>query len=245
MPKFFVDEEQIQKNTITIQGTDVNHMKHVLRLKEKEEVQIASKQDGSTYRCAIETITEEQIVCTILEKQEESHELPFSITIFQGLPKAEKMEWIIQKCTELGVVEFVPVVFQNCVVKLEEKTAKKKVERWQKIVETAAKQSGRDKIPKVQLPQTLEQVGKQLEAYDAIVVAYEKETTHTLKHALKEIGRYETIAILIGPEGGLEEKEIQFLKEKGANVITLGKRILRTETAPLVVTSNLIYDREG
>lgn len=245
MSKFFVKEEQIQKETITIEGNDVNHIKNVLRLKEKEEIQVTGKQEGITYRCVIETLGEKQVVCKIIEKQEESHELSFSITVFQGLPKAEKMEWVIQKCTELGVAEFVPVVLQNCVVKLDEKTASKKVERWQKIAEVAAKQSGRDKIPLVQFPQTLQQIGTQMEQYDAVMVAYEKEETHTLKQALREVGDYKKIAICIGPEGGLEDKEVQFLHEKGAKVVTLGKRILRTETVALVMTSNLIYDKEG
>ncbi len=245
MPKFFVEENQIQHNTITITGTDVNHIHHVLRLQKDDTIQVTSKQTHITYYCAIQEITAEHVLCTKIAEQQANHELPFSITIYQGLPKAEKMEWVIQKCTELGVDAFVPTIMQNCVVKLEDKNAQKKRERWQKIAEVAAKQSGRDTIPQVQMPQTVKQLGDQLSEYDACILAYEKEEQVTLKQALKEIGEYTKIAVVIGPEGGLEEKEVQFLREKGAKVITLGNRILRTETVALVITSNLIFDREG
>lgn len=244
MPKFFVDETQIKEDNITIYGTDVNHIHQVLRLKEKAEIEIASKQENINYRCKIETILPDKIICNIIEKKEETHELPFSITIYQGLPKAEKMEWIIQKCTELGANEFIPTVLQNCVVKLDEKTAKKKIERWQKIAEVAAKQSLRDKIPKVYMPQTLKQVEMDIQNYDAFILAYEKEEEQTLKQVLKTLENSKKIAILIGPEGGLEEKEVEYLKEKGAKVITLGKRILRTESVAMVMVSNLIYEKE-
>jgi len=245
MPKFFVEDEQIQQERITISGTDVNHISHVLRLGKGEEIEVTSKQGKTNYLCKIEEVLPEEIVCRVMEKKEENHELPFSITVFQGLPKAEKMEWVIQKCTELGVMEFVPTVLQNCVVKLDEKTARKKVERWQKIAEVAAKQSRRDCIPKVQMPQSLQEVGNRVKEQDVFIIAYEKEEVHTLKQVLKKAGDYKKIAILIGPEGGLDEKEVQFLVENGgAKVVTLGKRILRTETVALVMTSNIIYERE-
>ena len=245
MPKFFVEENQIQHNTITITGTDVNHIHHVLRLQKEDTIQITSKQTHITYHCVIQDITSEMVICSKIAEQQANHELPFSITIYQGLPKAEKMEWVIQKCTELGVDAFVPTILHHCVVKLDTQNAQKKTQRWQKIAEVAAKQSGRDSIPQVQMPQTLEQLGERLADYDACIVAYEKEEQVTLKQALQQIGEYTKIAIVIGPEGGLEEKEVQYLRDKGAKVITLGNRILRTETVALVITSNIIYDREG
>lgn len=245
MPKFFVEESQIQDTTITITGTDVNHIHHVLRLQKEDTIQVTSKQTHITYYCEIQKVTAEAVICHKIAQQQANHELPFSITIYQGLPKADKMEWVIQKCTELGVDAFVPTILQNCVVKLDANQAHKKIQRWQKIAEVAAKQSGRDTIPQVQMPQTLQQVGENLAQYDACIVAYEKEEQVTLKQALRAIGEYNKIAIIIGPEGGLEEKEVQFLRQKGVKVITLGSRILRTETVALVMTSNLIYDREG
>ena len=183
-----------------------------------------------------------QIKCKIIEQLQSSSEANVHINIFQGLPKADKMEFIIQKNVEIGVNEITPVEMKRCVVKLEDKSKEKKRERWQKIAETAAKQSGRDYIPKVNNIADIKSICNLIQNYDIVLLAYEEEEQNTLKNELYNIkadldptgsnqDRPLQIAIVIGPEGGLEEQEVESLKKAGAKVVTLGKRILRTETA--------------
>ena len=180
----------------------------------------------------------------LVEKIDKTTESNIYINIFQGLPKADKMELIIQKCTELGVRTFVPVEMERCVVKLDNKTANKKIERWQKIAETAAKQSGRDNIPKVENLINLKKVCNFIEKYDILLLAYENEEDYTLKEALSSIKDKKElkIGIIIGPEGGITTKEVEMLEQAGAKVITLGKRILRTETVGIMMTSIISYE---
>lgn len=246
MPKFFVKTKQIENDKITIIGTDVNHIKNVLRLKEKAELEICDSEKQENYLCSINKIQEDKIECTIKEKLQETTEPKTKVTIFQGLPKSDKMEFIIQKSVELGANDITPVEMARCVVKLNEKDKSKKIERWQKISEVAAKQCQRDIIPKINQIITIKDICKILNDYDAIIVAYEKETNNSIKQELKTIKQenFKKIGIVIGPEGGLEEKEVETLKENGAKVITLGKRILRTETVALSVLSNIIYELE-
>ena len=157
------------------------------------------------------------------------------------------MELIIQKTIELGIYKIIPVDMVRCVVKLEEKDQKKKIERWQKIAEGAAKQSKRDIIPKIEDKIKLKEVINKIEQYDVFIVAYEEETNRTLKQVLKELENKNNykIGILVGPEGGIDAKEIENLKENGATIVTLGKRILRTETAPITMVSNILYELEN
>ena len=236
MQKFFVTENQIDldRNIITIIGDDVKHIKNVLRLSNGEKIQICEKSNQpSKYICNIVNLSAEEIECSIINKCEEKYESNVKIHVFQGLPKAEKMELIIQKCTELGVYEFIPVTMNRCVVKLNEKDIDKKIIRWNKISECAAKQSGRDIIPNVRKPITIKELTYELNKYDLVIVAYENETKSFLKDELKKINNSKNemkIAIIIGPEGGIEEQEIDILKTTKAKVISLGKRILRTET---------------
>lgn len=168
------------------------------------------------------------------------------VTIFQGLPKADKMEYIIQKSTELGAVKIVPVEMVRCVVKLDNKKEDKKIERWQKIAESAAKQSGRDLIPKVEMPININDLCKMIKDFDAVILAYEEEKENTLKNELKKLNKNESIniGVIIGPEGGIDKSEIEKLANAGAKVVTLGKRILRTETASLNIISNIMYEYE-
>lgn len=247
MYKFFVEKEQIENNRIKIIGRDVNHIKNVLRLQQGSEIQIGNAQNEENYKCKIQEINNQYIECTVLEKIEIVTEPNVEIHLFQGLPKADKMESIIQKTTEIGIKEITPVIMARSIVKLEDKTAIKKVERWQKIAEVAAKQSKRDIIPQVNLPTNLKNIYENLSGYDIVLVAYEKEENTTIKQVLRKIAHKKNakIAIIIGPEGGMEQEEIEQLTKAGAKVVSLGKRILRTETAPIVVTTIIIYEWEG
>ncbi|MBR3002258.1 MAG: 16S rRNA (uracil(1498)-N(3))-methyltransferase [Clostridia bacterium] len=246
MPKFFVNSNQINNNQIEITGTDVNHIKNVLRLQPKTQIEICNAEEQENYLCEILNLTDAKIECLIKEKIEKSTEAETKVTIFQGLPKADKMEFIIQKAVELGVYDITPVEMARCVVKLNEKDKIKKIDRWQKIAEVAAKQCERDIIPKVNEVIKLKNICNIISEYDAMILAYEKEEQNTIKQELQKIKeqKLSKIGIIIGPEGGLEEKEVELLKENGAKVITLGKRILRTETVALNVLSNIIYELE-
>ena len=194
----------------------------------------------------INKIEKEEIECNILENLRSNVETDIKVTIFQGLPKADKMEYIIQKNVELGVKKIIPVEMERSIVKFDQKTVEKKIERWQKISEVASKQSGRDIIPKIEIPTNIKKICENINEYDIVLVAYENEEDNTLKTELQKIKKTDNlkIAIIIGPEGGIDKKEILQLKEVGAKTITLGQRILRTETASIVVISNIIYELE-
>lgn len=247
MQKFFVEGNQIENNIIYIQGTDVNHISNVLRLDKKEKIQICNKNTLENYIVEIEEIQKEKIITNIVEKLQTTVEPNVEIHLYQGLPKADKMELIIQKTTELGIYKIIPIDMTRCVVKLDEKDTKKKIERWQKIAEGAAKQSKRDIIPKIENKVKLKDLTDKIKEYDIFIVAYEEETTKTLKQVLKKLENKNNykIGILIGPEGGIDSKEIEILKENGAVITTLGKRILRTETAPIAMVSNILYELEN
>ncbi len=253
MPKFFIKQNQIENNQIKIIGNDINHIKNVLRAKVGEEIEICNSDLQENYICKIKTIEKEEINLEIIEKISSISESNIKVTIFQGIPKADKMELIIQKSVELGVYNITPVEMKRCVVKLQEKDKIKKVERWQKISEVAAKQSGRDYIPKVNNCIKLKEVIEQLEEYDEILLAYENEKENTLKQEISQIkqkfsGKLKDeelkIGIIIGPEGGIDGEEEKMLRENGIRVITLGNRILRTETVALNVLSIIMYELE-
>ena len=201
---------------------------------------------SDNFLCEIEEINKDSIKCKIIETIKSEAESDIDITIFQGIPKAEKMELIIQKCTELGVKHFIPVQMERCVVKLDDRTQKKKLERWQKIAETAAKQSGRDIVPTVENSINLAKLCNLIQKYDIVLLAYENEKENKLKDELKNIKNKKDlkIGIIIGPEGGIEKQEIEKMQLAGAKVITLGKRILRTETVGISITSIIMYELE-
>ena len=246
MPKFFIESNQINNNTIKIKGEDVNHIANVLRKQIGDELNICNSTTSDNFLCKIIEINKESIICDIIERIENKSDNSPNITIFQGLPKADKMELIIQKCTELGVNEFVPLQMERCVVKLDSKNEAKKIERWQKIVETAAKQCGRNNIPKVENLINIKKLCNLLDKYDIVLVAYEQEKENTLKIKLKDIKDKKNIniAVVIGPEGGIEASEIEELKDSGAEIITLGERILRTETVGIAMASIIMYELE-
>lgn len=245
MYKFFVKENQIEDKKVQITGEDVNHIKNVLRLQKGEMIQVCSIDTAKSYVTRIMELNNENVLGEILEECLETTETSISLHIFQGLPKQEKMEAIIQKATEIGVSDITPVKMERCVVKLDEKTESKKIERWQKIAEVAAKQSKRDKIPQVHSCVSFKNIYEKLEKYDIVIVAYEEETNVSIKQVLKSVSKEEQnkIAVLIGPEGGISKEEIELLKTiPNTRVVTLGKRILRTETAPIVLASVIMYE---
>lgn len=246
MQRFFVKPYQIdeENHRITVSGSDVNHMKNVLRMRRGEDVWI-SDGEGKEYHCTIEGYGEDMAELHILYVQETDYELPNCIYLFQGLPKGDKMELIIQKAVELGAYAVIPVETKRCVVKLDAKKAEKKVARWQQISESGAKQSKRMLVPEVMPVMTFGEALKFAEKLDVCLVPYElakgmKET----KELLSNIAPGQSIGIFIGPEGGFEEAEVHAAMDAGAHPITLGHRILRTETAGLAILSVLMFQLE-
>ena len=248
MPKFFVAENQINNNKITIIGNDVNHIKNVLRQKSGDKITICDISKEQDYLCEIDKIEEKSIDCNIIEKLENNTESNVKVTIFQGLPKADKMELVIQKSVELGVYDITPLQMKRCVVKLNEKDKAKKIQRWKKISEVAAKQCGRNIIPKINNIVNVKEVCNLCNEYDIVLIAYENEKENTLKKELKNLKKLDKeeikVAIIIGPEGGIAPEEIEMFEENGAKIITLGNRILRTETVALSVLSIIMYELE-
>lgn len=248
MRKFFVESNQINNNQIEILGEDINHIKNVLRLEIGEKIKICDKTNQINYISEIVEITAKCVICSILEKAKNEAEGNVELHIFQGLPKADKMELIIQKGTELGVSEFIPVAFKRSIVKLSGKDEAKKIDRWNKIAEVAAKQSGRDLVPKVRNIENIKNICNQIKDYDIVLLAYELEEKNYIKNELQKLKKQKEkykIAVIIGPEGGIEQEEVDIMESNGAKVISLGKRILRTETVALQVSSIIMYELEN
>lgn len=247
MPRYFVETKQVKDDLIIIIGEDVNHIKNVLRKQQGDIIEICNKENRKAYKCEIMFIEESKISAKILEELEENIGNSIKVDIYQGLPKADKMELIIQKSVELGVNNIIPVAMKRCIVKIESKDEHKKIDRWQKIAESAAKQSGRNIIPEVKNIHKIQDICNKVEEYDIILVAYENEKQNKLKYELEKLRNNSQvkIAVVIGPEGGLEETDVNLLQEAGAKVITLGNRILRTETVALNVLSIIMYELEN
>lgn len=241
MYQFFIEDENEAEDFVTIEGSDVNHIKNVLRMKPGEKIRVCTR-NGQNYFCSISDITESFVRADILEKEAESTELPCRIYLFQGLPKNDKMEWIIQKTVELGVYEVIPVAMKNCVVKLDEKKAQSKCKRWQAIAESAAKQSKRTVIPQIQMPLSWKQALEEAKELDVVLVPYENERgMEATREIFRSIPEGASIGVMIGPEGGFSPEEIAQL-DKDMHRISLGRRILRTETAGMATLSMLIYE---
>ena len=245
MPRFFVGTDQISDKDIVITGTDVNHIRNVLRMTPGEEVTVSDGQ-GMDYFCRIAELTKEEVRLDIVDSWHSFVELPAKIYLFQGLPKADKMELIIQKAVELGAYAVVPVETRRCVVKLDAKKAQKKVTRWQQISESAAKQSKRMLIPEVKNVMSWKEALAFAKGLDVVLIPYElaqgmKET----REILAAIQPGQSVGIFIGPEGGFEEEEVRDAMEAGGKPVTLGKRILRTETAGMTMLSILMYTLES
>ena len=234
MARFFVEPEVLRQDVIQLGGENVQHMK-VLRLKNGEEVLLC---DGRG-REALCVLTENGLV--VKERRESASEAAVRVSVYLSFPKADKLEHVIQKATELGAAEIVTFPSARCVSRPDEKSLQKKLERWQKIVQSAAEQSGRGIIPDILVLPSFGEALKRGAQADKALLFYENEQATTLKMALSG-GSYQTVSLLTGPEGGLEEAEVHEAREAGFQICTLGKRILRCETAPLCALSAVMYD---
>ena len=243
MYHFFVSEEQINGENAYIEGSDVNHIANVLRMKPGEELLISVKGDWD-YLCKIVDIETDRVNLKVLESMEQ-RELPVNITLLQGIPKSDKLEMIIQKAVELGVSEIIPVKTKRVVVKIDEKKVDTKVNRWNAIAESAAKQSKRSIIPKVYEPMSIDNALEIVKDFGVKLIPYENaDGIDKTRKILDNMDKTKNIAVFIGPEGGFEEAEVERIKNSGFEVITLGKRILRTETAGLALLSNIMIRLE-
>ena len=259
MNQFFVDFSEVGVDTIILTGDDAKHISNVLRLRIGEEIRCVCTHDQMTYTCEIQSMDKNAVVCKITDVQRDSTELPVKITLYQGLPKGDKFEYIIQKAVEMGVYEIVPVQMKRSVVKIDSKKEESKLKRWNAIAKSAAEQSKRKIIPEVK---PVVQFGAAVEeadsCMDAVVVPYELAegmdgTREILNSIVDQIRTGETagnaegvsgegrIGIFIGPEGGFADSEIEAVQKTKAQIITLGRRILRTETAPIAILAWLTY----
>lgn len=241
MYHFFVTPAQIRDGYAVITGQDVNHIRNVLRMQAGEQVEI---RDGISrnYKCRLEEIEAEQVRARILSVDEDSSELPARLYLFQGLPKSDKMELIIQKAVELGVYRIIPVSTRRAVVKLDQKKEEAKLKRWNAIAESAAKQSGRMLIPEVSRVMNLQEAYRYAKEFDLNLIPYElAEGMTETRQILSEVRPGMQIGIFIGPEGGFDTEEVEAAVGAGIHPITLGRRILRTETAGLTALSILMF----
>lgn len=241
MHQFFITSDKVRDGRVVIEGSDVSHIKNVLRMKPGDEIRVC---DGISRRflCEIKSIGTDKVTADILREEEPRGELPSKIYLFQGLPKGDKMDFIIQKAVELGARGIIPVQTERSVIRMEADAFAKKQARWQRIAESAAKQSGRDIIPAVSGIMTFAEAIKEALRLDVILMPYELASDmKSTREVLGAITPGQSIGVFIGPEGGFDADEAALAKEAGARLITLGKRILRTETAPLAVLSVLMY----
>ncbi len=249
MYRFFIEKNQINiaEKKVLITGEDVNHIKNVLRMKPGEEVSVMVPNEGDEYRCAISAYTEDEVELTLLFIKESNVELPCEIVLYQALPKADKMELVITKAVELGAARIVPVATDRSVVKLDKARADKKVARWNTISEAAAKQSKRAIIPEVSSVMTVAEAIEDCRSFGAKIIPYELSDPDSMNKTREYIGNIkpqDKVAIFIGPEGGFTEEEIALAEAAGFTPVTLGHRILRTETAGLVVLAWIVYNVE-
>ena len=246
MLHLFAEAASAQEELLTITGADVNHIRNVLRMKPGEEVCVSNGQDGREYHYGIEEITDREVRLSLRFYKEADVELPVRVLLFQGLPKSDKMDLIVQKCVELGVTEIYPVEMERCVVHLDGTKKKKRAERWQAIAEAAAKQSRRGILPLVHMPVTMkEAVRIARDQAQVRVIPYElQEDDGSTKELLHSLQRGQTAAVFIGPEGGLTSAEVELARQNGIVPISLGRRILRTETAAMVFLSWMIWQFE-
>lgn len=245
MQQFFTEPSSISDGKVYLEGADVNHIRNVLRMKPGEDVRINDGAGGS-YLCCISSYEEGRAVLDIIKELDADTELPSRIWLFQGMPKGDKMDLIVQKSVELGAYCIVPFEAKRSIVKLDDKKAKKRQERWQAIAKGAAEQSGRGVIPQVHRVVSFEEALCEAEDLDVLLIPYELE--EGMERTAKIIGGIapgQSIGVFIGPEGGFEESEVFRAKETGAEPVTLGKRILRTETAGLTALSILMYHLES
>lgn len=244
MPRFFADQEQIGEKQIKLTGPDVNHIRNVFRMEPGDDVTVSDGQ-GTDYFCHVAEINREQVLLDIVDHWPSFVEMPVKITLFQGLPKADKMDQVVQKCVELGVYRIVPVITRRTVVKLDEKKEEKRLKRWQSISRSAAMQAGRGIIPEVSRCMSFEEALEDCRLLDAVLMPYEKaagmEAARKLIRGLKDV---RSAGIFIGPEGGFDPQEVEKALAAGVHTMSLGHRILRTETAGMTVMSILMFELE-
>lgn len=246
MSTFYVKNSQINDGKIEITGEDYRHLKNVLRYKIEDDLEVCDENE-TRYQTKIVQFSENCAICEIQNIISGTTESPMNVTLYQGLPKSDKLEQIIQKTTEMGVCEIIPVAMERSIVKIDEKNVAKKLERWNKIALEASKQSGRQKVPTVQEPIKFKNIIENILKYDIVLLLYENEKSVTIKEAIKRENHKlgENIAILIGPEGGFSLEEVEILsKYKNVQVVTVGPRILRTETAGLAALAMIVYELE-
>lgn len=244
MHRFFVEPEQIGPDHARIVGGDVNHIRNVLRMVPGDLISVSDGR-GTEYICEIETLEQEMVTARILERKPMDVELSSPLVLYQGLPKGDKMEWIIQKAVELGAVRIVPVSLKRCVVKLDAKKAEAKRRRWQAVAESAAKQSGRSVIPQVESVQSLSEALQDAQDLDVRILPYEcARGMDEAREVLDQIQRGQSVGVFIGPEGGFEKAEVEEAVAAGARPVSLGRRILRTETAGICILSVLMFRLE-
>ena len=231
MHRFYVSQDQSDGSVAILSPEDAHHAARVLRLRPGDKVELLI--GGSRFQGEILSLSDENVSARILDALP-STEPALSVTLFQGIPKGEKMDWIVQKSVEIGVARIVPVVFSRCVVRLDHKDARKKQERWQKIAREAGKQSGRCVIPEVSLPLSLDQLTAEIPSLDCVAVPWEECRSGGPLSFVEKHPSLSSLGIVIGPEGGIAGQEMDFLLDHGCEPLTLGKRILRTETAGLV-----------
>ena len=243
MLHIFVDPAQMQGDLLYVRGTDVNHIKNVMRLRPGDEISVRTGQDEREYRYGIEQFTDSEVICRLRFVKESDVELPVKVYLFQGLPKADKMELIVQKAVELGVTEIIPVQMRRSIVKLDGAKAAKKVQRWQTIAEAAAKQSRRAVVPLVREPMTMEEaIRYAASCTDTRLLPYElQEEDGSTRELLDGIESGSAVSVFIGPEGGFSSEEAELARSSGLKSVTLGRRILRTETAGPAVLAMLLY----
>ncbi len=242
MDRFFVEKNNInlENNTCIIEGEDVKHISKVLRCKIGEELEVCDN-DNNEYICEITDIDKSTVTLDILEKIDIKRESDLKVKLYQGLPKGPKMEMILQKLTEVGVDEIILVQTKRSVTKVDDKKEDKKIDRWQRIIYEAAKQSKRGKIPKLRGVLSFKEALEEMKNNDFNIIPYENERTKSIKKALKGVN-INNIGIFVGPEGGFDDAEIQLVESIGGQSVSLGPRILRTETASIVASSIVLYE---
>ncbi|ABO51003.1 protein of unknown function DUF558 [Desulforamulus reducens MI-1] len=241
MPRFFVQPEQINSDTAVINGPDVKHISRVLRMETGNNLTLLDGR-GNVYLAQILEINKQEVHCRILEQQEATSEPTVKVTLVQGLPKGDKMETIIQKCTELGVSSIIPLAAARSIVKLDAKKAAERVQRWQRVAVEAAKQCRRSGIPEVYMLSSWDEILQQIPPDALVLMPWEGERTKSLREVLQTRPMAPgQVYIFIGPEGGFEEEEVERVKEKGFYPVTLGSRILRTETAGPAALTMVLY----
>ncbi len=240
MSRFFIESRMISGSEITLSEEDSVHLARVLRASVGEKITVCDE-NGTEYEAEIFSVSKREVKAKITDYKKAATEPKIEVTIFQGLPKGSKMELIIQKCVEIGVCSIIPVETARAVVKINEEKSAGKVKRWNKIAEEAAKQSGRGKIPKVEMPVSFKEAAEKAAEFDMAIIAYEQHDKADIKTYLRN-KTPKKVAVYIGPEGGFEEEEIKLAKACGIYAVSLGKRILRTETAPITLLSVLMYE---